>query len=181
MVLAKQHVLYTGWDSKSLLWSIQVDWCYKKEQFAVHWRFTVLECTARGCDVHSQLRVVNISNYSIECPKISKITPPLCIIHVMTVPECLSQVVLYGLAQTLSQRHFSLLEADVRATTLVITRAAVSKQELEPKPWFILWAIHECSASSARLSLTQTIWEQSGCEILLVLYCTRRNVVFSYI
>lgn len=94
----------------------------------------MLECTACGCDLHSQLKVVNISNYSIECPKISQITPPLYIIRVMTVPECLSLVVLYGLAQTVSQRHFSLLGADVRATTLVITRAAVSKQELEPNP-----------------------------------------------
>jgi len=56
------------------------------------------------------------------------------VIGAVTVPECLSQVVLYGLAQTLSQRHFSLGGADVRATALVITPAAVATEEPEPKP-----------------------------------------------
>lgn len=48
-----------------------------------------------------------------------------------TVPECLS--LLYGLAHTLSQRHFSLQESDVKAATLATTRAAVSKEVVEPK------------------------------------------------
>lgn len=184
MVLVEQHVLYMGQNSKCPLWRghRDVGWCYKREQFAVLWRFTVLECTTPGCDLRSHPRVVvaEFPNYSAEWPKILQSTPPLYICAV-TVPECLRQVVLYGLAQTLSQRYFLLQGADVRATTLVITRAAVSKLELEPKPWFIFWAICECSASSTSLSLIQTIWEQLGCETFLVLYCRGRNIVFSYI
>lgn len=77
----------------------------------------------------------------------------LSIVCAVTVLERLSQVVLYGLPQTLSQRHLSLGGADARATTLVITGAAVSAEEPEPKPWFIFCVIHECSASNACLTL----------------------------
>lgn len=97
----------------------------------------VLECTTLGCDLlHSHLRVVvaEFPNYSPECPRILQSLLLLYMICAMTILECLSQVVLCGLAQTVSQRHFSLGRADVRTTTLVITRAAVSKEELEPKP-----------------------------------------------
>lgn len=96
----------------------------------------MLECATPGCDLCSHLRVVvaESPDYSIECSKILESTPPLYITCAVTVPECLSQVVLCGLAQTLSQRHFLLGGADARATVLVIARAAVSKEELEPKP-----------------------------------------------
>lgn len=120
MVLFKQHVLYRRHNSESLLWRGHIDRCYKRERFAVHWRFTVLECTTPGCDLHSHFKVVVAAfpDYSAECPKILQSTLSLYIICAMTVPECLSQVVLYGLAQTLSQT-FLTLRSWCRATTLV--------------------------------------------------------------
>ena len=60
------------------------------------------------CDLHSYLRVVvaELHDYSTESPKILQSTPLLYTICAVTVPECLSQVVLYGLAQTLESEIF---------------------------------------------------------------------------
>lgn len=148
--------------------------CYKREQFAVLWKYMVLECTTPAWDLRSHVRVVvaDFPNCSTECPKMLQSTPPLW--HLCCGSTWMPEP---GGAIWPGTNTETFL---TWRSTLVITRAAVSIEELQPKPWFIFWDVCECSVSSACLNLTQIIWDQSSCEMLLVPYCTRKTIVFSY-